>query len=164
MDTFDTSILQSGDALLYYDPRSIVDRIIAIKTGGRISHIELWDGSGMSVASRNGIGVNRYHWRLDGLVAVRRPFGHIDWAAGQKWFLDDARGQKYDFKGLLCFYLAVKQGSPHKMFCSEFALCRYRHSVFQPFNPDQDADRTSPWDFWKARSMETIWQLHGFQP
>lgn len=170
---FDQSILKAGDALLYYgespvsapkNPAGFVDWAIGVKTGGRISHIELYDYPGMSVASRNGIGVNRYAMRLNGLVAVRRPFRAFDWQIGERWFNDDARGQEYDFKGLLCFWLAVRQGSPHRMFCSEFALRRYRHSGFEPFNPNQDADRTSPFDFWKCGTMETIWQKKGFEP
>lgn len=154
---FDKSMLKAGDCLLYWE-KGLVDWLISVKTGGWCAHIEIYDGNGMSVASRNGIGVNRYALRLGGLIAVRRPKTCFDWQGGEKWFGGAARGQGYDFKGLLCFYLAVKQGSPNKMFCSEFALRRYRHSSFQPFNPDQDADRTSPFDFWKCGNMETIWQ------
>ena len=163
MFNFDQSILLPGDALLYFDG-SLIDRLIAFKTSGRIGHIEIYDGNGFSVASRNRIGINRYHWRADGLVCVRRPTERIDWQKGERWFQDDARGEGYDFKGLLCFYLAAKHGSRRKMFCSEFALRRYRHSDFQPFNPEQDSDRTSPWDFWKSAAMETIWMKEGFTP
>ena len=156
--SFDPSILQPGDTLLYFDGGSMVDWLIAVKTGGKVAHIELYAGEGMAQASRNGIGVNCYALRLEGLVCVRRPIGGIDWAGGEVWFNQVARFQKYDFKGLLCFYLAVKQGSPKKMFCSEFALRRKRASSFQPFNPDQDADATSPLDFWKTGREETVWQ------
>lgn len=157
MPKLDPTILRPGDTLLYFDAHSPVDWFIAVKTGGKVAHIELFAGEGMTEASRNGLGVNRYSLRLDGLVCVRRPKVGIDWAAGESWFNNVARGQDYDFKGLLCFYLAVKQGSPDKMFCSEFALRRKRMSSFQPFNPDQDADDTSPLDFWKCGTEETIW-------
>jgi hypothetical protein len=155
--TFDKSILRPGDTLLYYE-RSLVDWIIGVKTSGRVGHIEIYTGEGMSVASRNGIGVNRYALRLDGLVAVRRPFPHVNLTAAENWFERSARGQGYDFLGLLSFWLAVKRGSPDRMFCSEFALRFYRKAFFQPFNPDQDADRTSPFDFWKCGTFETVLQ------
>ena len=172
---FDRDMLRVGDALLYYgsaDPRipsrdqnaGFIDLAIATKTSGRVSHIELYAGDGISQASRNGIGVNRYALRLPGLVAVRRPKVIFDWGIGEHWFDSSARGQKYDFLGLMCFYLAVKRGSPDRMFCSEFALRRYRHSNFQPFNPDHDSDRTSPFDFWKCGNMDTVWQKKGFSP
>ena len=156
---FNKSLLQAGDALLYFENDSLLDWAIAIKTGGRIAHIEIYAGGGISEASRNGIGVNRYALRLERLACVRRPDGWLfDFEQGSKWFDETARGQKYDFKGLLCFYLAVKRGDKDRMFCSEFALRRYRHCGFQPFNPDQDADRTAPYDFWKSGKFETFWK------
>ena len=170
MNRFDQSIIEPGDSLLYYGESGpnhfgkqhagIVDWMIAVKTSYWIAHIEIYTGSGMSVASRNGIGVNRYPLRLGGLMAVRRPRQGIDLFSAEKWFVGSARGQGYDFKGLLCFYLAVKRGSPTKMFCSEFALRWYRHAGFQPFNPDVDADRTGPCEFWKTGMMSTVWQKH----
>ena len=170
---FSRDILKAGDALLYYGDALLnatdgsqhagfVDWAIGVKTGGLCAHIELYDGGGQSVASRNGIGVNYYPLRLTGLIAVRRPKTAFDWQQGKNWFNSMAKGEKYDFKGLLCFWLAVRQGSKDRMFCSEFALRRYRASSFQPFNPDQDADRTSPFDFWKCGNMETVWQKKGF--
>ena len=170
---FDRDILKPGDAMLYYgdalpnaqDARQhagFVDWAIGVKTGGLVAHIELYDVGGSSVASRNGIGVNRYATRLNGLIAVRRTKPAFDWLQGEGWFNSSARGEKYDFKGLLCFWLAVRQGSQDRMFCSEFALRRYRASSFQPFNPDQDADRTSPFDFWKCGNMDTIWKKPSF--
>lgn len=173
MNGFDKSILEVGDALLYYGQSPVVspqrradfvDWSIAVKTGYWLSHIEIYDGEGMSVASRNGIGVNRYPLRLDGLVLVRRPVGIIDRETAEKWFQREARGQKYDFKGLLCFWLAVRQGSHAKMFCSEFALRWYRKAQIQPLNPDVDADRTAPCEFYKTANFATIWQLQNWNP
>ena len=86
---------------------------------------------------------------------MRRPRTHVDLWAAEQWFRD-VRGEGYDFKGLLCFWLAVREGSRRKMFCSEFALRWYRHATVQPFNPAQDADRTSPRDFWLTNEFETI--------
>ena len=150
--------------MLYFERSSFVDRIISIKTGYYLSHIEVYVGSGLSVASRNGIGVNRYPLRIAGLVCVRRPTGIVDMDSAMKWFQSDAIGQGYDFKGLLCFWLAVKQGSWKKQFCSEFALRWYRHARIHPLNPKVKADRTAPCEFWKTNEFETIWLKEGFQP
>lgn len=173
MNQFNQSILEKGDALLYYgkalppDPvtrADFVDWSIAVKTGYWLSHIEVYVGAGLSVASRNGIGVNRYPLRLEGLVCVRRPVGIADVDSATKWFINEASGQGYDFKGLLCFWMAVRQGSRKKQFCSEFALRWYRHAGIQPLNPKVDADRTAPCEFWKTGEFETIWQKIGFAP
>jgi hypothetical protein len=169
MIAFDYNMLERGDSLLYYGESSpyfhnappqagIVDWVISTKTGYYLSHIEIYQGHNESVASRNGIGVNRYPLRLDGLVCVRRPMGRIDFKLADKWFKSSAKGQGYDFKGLLCFYLAVKQGSPNKMFCSEFATRWYRHAGIEPFNREVDADRVAPCEFWKTAAFSTVWQ------
>ena len=161
---FSLDMVEKGDALLYMQRTSFVDQCIAVKTGFRFGHIEIYWGAGMSMASRNGIGVNRYQFRPDDLVCVRRANGPLDYAYSEEWFVRRARGQKYDFLGLLCFWLAVKRGSPDRMFCSEFALRWYRMAGFQPFNEEMDADRTAPSEFWKAASFHTVWQLEGFLP
>jgi len=163
MSKLDPKELKQGDCLLYFE-NSLVDWIIAVKTYTRIGHIEIYSGANLSVASRNGIGVNRYQLRLDGLMAVRRPKGMVDYQAAEKWFCDEARGQRYDFKGLLCFTLAVKKGSPHEMYCSEFALNWYRHAGFEPFNPQQNPDKTPPSLFWVSSEFDTVWQKEGFKP
>ena len=154
--TLDATNLLPGDVLLYFDSRSLVDWVIAFKTWNRIAHIEIYTGHGMSVASRNGIGVNRYPLRTEGLVCVRRSGAPLDMASADRWF-QFSRDEKYDFKGLLCFYLAVKQGSMKKMFCSEFALRWCRHAGLEPFNPAQDADKTPPSYFWVTPAFETVW-------
>jgi hypothetical protein len=151
------SKLKPGDHLLYFDGSSLMDWLIAIKTGARIAHIEIYTGDGMSVASRNGIGVNRYQYRPKGLVCVRRPLWPLDVLAAETWFNNVARGQAYDWKGLLCFYLAVKQGSKDKMFCSEFALNWDRAAGFDPFNSAVVADRTPPSFTWISSQFKTVW-------
>ena len=148
--------LKKGDVLLYFDRASLMDWAIAIKTFTCIAHIEIYTGTGMSVASRNGVGVNRYPLRMDGLVCVRRPAQYFDFEAAEKWF-ETVRGQDYDWKGLLCFTLAVKQGSKDKMYCSEFGLRWCRAGSYQPFNPALDADCTPPSYFWASKEFFTVW-------
>lgn len=170
---FHPDILRKGDCLLYYGDTPIgqqpknagfVDWAIAVKTGYWISHCEIYWGANLSVASRNVIGVNRYPLRLNGLACVRRPQGYLDLELAEKWFQNGVRGQKYDFKGLMCFYLAVRHGSARRMFCSEFALRWYRHAGFLPLSPAVDADRTAPCEFWKSPAFDTAWMRPGFDP
>ena len=157
MKTIDQSTLLPGDVLLYFDKKSFVDWAIAVKTWNRIAHIEVYAGNGMSYASRNGIGVNLYAFRYKGLVCVRRATRPLDILAAADWF-NSVRGQKYDWKGLLCFWLAVKQGAKNMMYCSEFALRWFRHGDFEPFNNKQDADKTPPSYFWVTKAFNTIWE------
>lgn len=159
--------LTPGDTMLYYSKDSLVDRIIAIKTWTYVSHIEIYVGyfehegqlGHWSVASRNGIGVGLYKTRWDDLVCVRepRPDGNLN--AAMRWFWTKANGQGYDWKGLLCFSLAVKQGSHDKMFCSEFATRWYRFFERPQFDNDWDADRTPPMFYLTGRQMRTKWQI-----
>ena len=161
---FDPDILQPGDHLFYWNGHSLIDWAIAIKTYTRLGHVEIYNRNCETMASRNGIGVNYYPLRTEGLVSVRRPRVILDWEAGKYWFNNTARWQKYDFKGLLCYTLAVSQGSPRKMYCSEFGLRFDRQCSFQPVNPDVDADRCPPAMLWASGMFDTVWSLQGFEP
>lgn len=143
--------------LLYFveDP---VDFIIAEKTGKRVGHVERYFGNGQSVASRNGVGVNLYPLRLDGLVCVRRAVGTLDNDRAGDWFRNVAQGQRYDFKGLLTFTSFIKSGTPGDMFCSEFSVNFDRAAGFEPLNPSQPAVETSPRDLWILPTYKTIWR------
>lgn len=158
MNPFDQSILEPGDVLLYY-VEDFIDTCIAEKTGKAVGHIERYIGNGQSVASRNGLGVNQYPLRLDGLVCVRRPRQPIDFEAGMDWFEKVAKGQGYDFEGLLTFTSFFKSGHEGQMFCSEFALNFDRACKFEPFNPSQPAYETSPRDYWLAGLFSTVWAV-----
>lgn len=115
----------------------------------------------MSVASRNGLGVNLYPFRRDGLAYVLRPletYGPLSVDNAQSWFFRKAQGQSYDWLGLMCFTLAVKQGSPDKMFCSEFAARWYRAGGLRPFAEDYDADLIAPAQFLQSPAFEPVWK------
>jgi len=160
--------LLPGDCLLY-SPNGFFGFVIAVKSWTWISHVGIYAGEGMSVASRDGIGVNRYPMRTAQLAWVRRPHSQIDFNRGMAWFNQPydpvkhtgIRGQGYDWLGLLCFTLAVRQGSPDKAFCSEFATRFYRECQFDPFNPDVDADHVAPAEFWESPAFDTIWRATG---
>jgi hypothetical protein len=154
---FNKTQLRAGDTMLYFS-RDAVDWAIAIKTWTKLAHVEIYVGNGMSVASRNGVGVGLYPVRWPGLAVVRRSKVSPNLVAAQRWFNLTANGQKYDWLGLLCFTLAVKQGAPDRMFCSEFWTRWMRHAGVEPFNPTWDADRTPPSFCYVSGALETIWQ------
>lgn len=154
---FDTKILKPGDCLLYR-PSGFFGRIIAIKTWNRISHVEIYAGKGQSVASRDGIGIDIYPFRSKGLGYILRPTHKINMKKAMYWFYREARGQKYDWKGLLVFALAVKQGAMDRMFCSEFATRFYRKGKIRPFAENYNADMIAPANFLMSPSFHEIWK------
>lgn len=154
--------LRPGDHLLYNiqnffdDPFGFaVDAAIRVKTWSTVAHIEIYDVDGMSLASRAS-GVNRYPFRAHGLRVVLRPqtWNHN---RGVYWFQNFARGQKYDWLGLLCFTLAVKQGSPNKQFCSEFARNLGRASESRAFAAYCPGDKVAPGSYLMVGDFEMIY-------
>lgn len=149
--------LRAGDHLLY-KPSDFFGFVTAVKTWSPDAvHIEVYVGGGRSLASRNGLGVSRYPLRLLGLSEVLRPIKPMNLDAGNEWFASKADGQKYDWIGLLCFTLAVKQGAPNKMFCSEFATRFDRACGFDCVHPEYDADRVAPGTFLVLPDFEHVW-------
>ena len=151
-------LLKPGDCLLY-KPSSLTGLIIAVKTWTWISHVEVYAGDGLSWASRDGIGVNRYPTRYSDLAYVRRPlrFTRHHFFNMGAWF-ETVRGQKYDWLGLLCFTLAVKQGAKDRMFCSEFALNLYRAAGLNVLAKDCVPDHTAPSEFLQTPALTTVWR------
>jgi len=147
---FNLQDLKPGDCLLYsripFRKSKIgflIGLFINIKTWSRFSHVEVYNGLGVSMASRDGIGVDFYRTRLDELVKVRRPGADYNHAKAKAWF-QGVRGQGYDLLGLLCFFWAGLRSDPSKMFCSEFARRLYREGGLELFNPNKDSDHISP--------------------
>lgn len=152
--------LRVGDVLLY-SGRGFFSRLIQIKTWSRYSHCEIYDGNGLSVASRDGIGVGRYPLRLDGLRVILRPLARFDTARARLWF-DTVNGQPYDWFGLLCFMNAKRQGKENwKQFCSEFAVRYLRAGGIEPFTRTTDADSIAPGELAKSSVFVTTWSSQG---
>lgn len=124
----DPGALAPGDVLLY-GGTGLFNRIIQVKTWSRYSHVEVYDGGGWSLASRNGIGVGRYPARIDDALAVYRLRVPFDLEAGRAYFAE-SEGQGYDWWGLLAFTSAKFQGRDNgKQFCSEFAARWCRRAI-----------------------------------
>ena len=146
-----------GDLLLY-SGKGVFSRIIQIKTWSKISHCEVYDGLGWSVASRDRIGVGRYQLRIDGLAAVLRPKGIFKPSRAHAWFRT-VDGQKYDWIGLLSFMDAKRQGKENwRQFCSEFAVRYLRAGGIEPFTSYTDADSVAPGEFLKSQAFTKTWE------
>jgi len=148
--------IHAGDLLFYNTPGSFVDFVIRTKTWSNVAHVEGYIGYGRSVASRNGLGVNEYDFRSEGLVAILRPIQRFNSQQAYDWF-KTVQGQQYDWSGLLCFAFAEWQGSPRKMFCSEFMKRWYEAGGLRILNPQWSADRTAPADLLKSPVMNWVW-------
>lgn len=149
-------VLQPGDCLLYR-PSSFFGWLIAVKTWNWVSHVEVYADNDRSVASRDGIGVNIYPFRNEQLTRILRPRWPFVFAEAMQWFYQEAQGQKYDWKGILVFTLAVRQGARDRMFCSEFSTRFYRAGEFHPFADDYDADRVAPANYLTSPAFDEIW-------
>jgi hypothetical protein len=151
--------LKPGDHLLYWT-RDLVDYAISLKTWSEVAHIEVYvgdphaPGERMAVASR-ATGVNLFDFRREGLRFVLRP--HTWDEAGAWTYFRTVRGQKYDWLGLFCFTLAVKQGAAHKQFCSEFARNLDRAAGLDSFAVNWPGDKTAPGSFLMSPSFDLIY-------
>lgn len=95
--------LKPGDVLLYR-PKGIFGYLIRVKTWHRISHVEVYLGSGLSSASRDGQGVNLYPLRLSELAYVLRPKPGLQFDAIRAHdFTANHAGTPYGWADLLDF-------------------------------------------------------------
>ena len=153
--------LKRGDFLLYGAKswHDIASQFVMRRTAfGYAVHVEIYDGDGISTASRNGIGVNKYLFRRADLISVRRAAQAWNYDAAFQWFISTAKGQKYDWLGLLCFTYAVKQGSPSHMFCSEYATNFAREGGLQLIRPGVSADTVTPNDIDRTATLNDLWR------
>lgn len=154
--------LMPGDCLLYAPGKSWVSWLIAIKSWHRIAHVEVYEGvngSHKAIASRNGIGVNRYTLRTDDLCMVLRPNQPMDLVAATAWFERIARGQKYDFRAILNFLWPRKTDADADMdrqICSALAARYYRAAKLKAFSDTEDADKIAPFQFAVSPAFDVL--------
>jgi len=148
--------LLPSDILLYGTP-DIVDGVIQTYTGSDVAHIEIYHGNGLSLASRNGIGVNAYPYRSDGLRYVRRLVCPFDRHKADAWFYAKAKGLPYGFAGLLTF---VNVDIPCTgLICSVFANLYLQNGDALLFADDYPVRKIDPRDFKLTREAITVWAL-----
>ena len=144
-----------GDTLLY-NKQSIVNDLIDLKTGDDVAHVEGYVGDGMSVASRNGIGVNIYPFRADGLKMVRRLAVPFDKERADQWFNSGIKGQPYNWAALGEFFNLSIDGQG--FICSVFWAWYLWHGGVYLFAPEYSLEKISPRDFKLPRQeLKTIY-------
>lgn len=149
----DVSNIKPGSILLYQTPDDLVDWIIT--RTGPAAHCELYEGSGKSLASRNGIGVNRYDFRAEGLIGVLEP-AKVDMAAFSAWF-ETVKGEAYDWSGLEGFLLGKVTEGPNELFCSAFIEFGFERQGNPLFNKLWPHGLITPTDYFKSALCKWVW-------
>jgi hypothetical protein len=150
-------LLLPGDLLLYRSNR-VVGRVIQLKTSSKVTHCEIYVGHGRTIASRDGIGVDTFDFNPDKLAMILRPISPVDMAAMMHWHVTEAKGQGYDWVGLVLGFVARKWGRENKkMWCSEHTTRAYRRGGVKPFRDKVDADSIHPGDLFKSPAFRCIW-------
>lgn len=145
-----------GDVLLY-ETKGFNGWVMRARLASNVTHTECYLGDGRSAASRDGIGVDTFPTRHEGLLVILRPVVpfRIDLAAA--WH-ETVIGQKYDWLGLLSFAWAGKIASQGKMFCSAHTTRFQRAGGVEPFIPDVDAHKVAPRDFCYSPAYRAAWK------
>lgn len=149
-----------GSVLLYNTPGDLMDAIIT--RTGPAAHTEWYEGNGQSLASRNGVGVNRYPFRAEDLIGILVPkitldFLHADFVSKFTDWFETVRGDAYDWHGLAGFVVdSVTQTQGH-WFCSAFVAKGCEMAGFPIFNPLWSPSLITPSDFFKSASLRWQW-------
>ena len=142
-----------GDTLLYNES-SVPDTIIDLKTGDTVAHVEGYVGDGISVASRNGIGVNAYPFRFEGLVMVRRLKLPFVKEQADRWF-ETVKGLPYGWAQLAEFVNVDIESKG--LICSVFWDLYLQHGGAFLFAPDYPATKIAPRDFKLSPNAITVY-------
>jgi hypothetical protein len=145
-----------GDVLLYAST-GFTGWAIKTKTGSSVTHTESYLGNGLSAASRNGLGVDTYTSRHEGLLYVLRPSCAFQIAPALAWHTS-VTGQGYDWIGLVSFFLAGKIASKGRQFCSAHTTRFQRAGGCEPFHRDVDAHKVAPRDFLLSNDFTVVWR------
>src|SRR5687768_12687953 len=152
-----THIILPGDILLY-DRDGWANTFIKFKRGEKYSHVAIASRPGYMLEARQGDVCDERPIRFDGLAAVYRHTDPIDFEKGFEWFEAEAKGQGYDWIGLLSFAFAKFQGRQNNlMFCSEF-VCRFFKKLGNGlFSDDTDCDAVSPGMIPYSLKVRKLW-------
>jgi hypothetical protein len=144
-----------GDVLLY-ESRGFTGWAIRTKTASNVTHTESYLGNGLSAASRNGLGVDTYPFRHEGLLYVMRPLKPFRDDLAAAWH-DSVIGQGYDWIALASFFMAGMIASRGKMFCSAHTTRFQRSGGVEPFSLTVDAHKVAPRDFLFSSAYAPVW-------
>lgn len=152
--------LLPGDVLLY-SKSDFFGLLTAWKTWSPAVHVELYEGEGMSLASRNGMGVNRYLYRSKQLAAVLRPNAPLSMKSVTKWFEtpyksgEGVRGRYYGWLDLLRFYsIRIPTGG---WICSEFVAKALKEGGLKAFAEKYDEGTVDPGDYFVSPAFDWVW-------
>lgn len=151
--------LFAGDHLLYgRKPWDAFGFVTSFGTDSPAVHIEVYEGFSMSVASRNGQGVNSYEYRSAQLIAVLRPPNVYDFQKAFDWMNKEARGKPYGWLDLLRWvgpgWLNFKTKG---LICSEFADMFDKAAKCGFFNEYFPSESIDPGDFFKVQYLHWEW-------
>lgn len=153
---FDPSILRPGDVLLYA-PSNVFGRAIAWMTGGGVSHVEIYKGDGVSYASRDGIGVAEYPFRVEQLRRVLRSRTPLNLGRMAQTFAA-MRGHKYDWKGIWNTATGARGDSATgAAVCSEAATIWLRAAGLVRLFGAEEPENITPRDFEKQPDFWQVW-------
>lgn len=146
--------LKPGDIFLY-GGHDLFSHVTMLITWSRAVHVEVyWEGA-YSLASRNGEGVNRYPIRSQGLIAILRPRGELNIAAGRQWWWQKANRRPYGWLDLLQFInIRIRTKG---LICSEFAALLFDHLECPLFRPGYDRGAVAPAQFLQTVALDLIW-------
>jgi hypothetical protein len=151
-----------GDTLLY-GKSDFFGVLTSLVTFSPAVHVEKYEGNGMSLASRNGIGVNRYPFRIEQLIAVLRPNQPINMAAVTKWFeqpynpftCEGVHGRYYGWWDLLRFR-DIKVPT-NGWICSQFASMADDAGGLKSFAKDYYRGDLDPGEFFSSAAYDWEW-------
>lgn len=149
----DISQIKPGSILGYFTPDDAVDWIIT--RTGPLAHIEIYEGNGMSLASRNGVGVSRYPFRAEGLTAVLTS-PKLDIEKFSAWF-ETVMGDAYDWAGLAGFVKGEVTQEIKHWFCSAVIAKGCQMAGTPMFNPLWSPSLITPSDFLKTAELSWEW-------
>lgn len=152
----DASELIAGDCLLY-KPSGIFGWAIVWKTGGGVSHVEVYKGGGNSYASREGFGTNEYPLRTEQLCRVLRSRAPLNMVRMGIAF-EAMRGQPYDWDGIANTALGGSgDSSPKGNVCSAAATIWYRVAGLHRLFGAEEPEHIAPRDYLIAPEFWQVW-------
>jgi cell wall-associated NlpC family hydrolase len=149
-------MLKPGDVLLYGNT-CLMSRLIQFRTWSDVSHVEVYMGRGYSAASRNGIGVDIYPFRSEGLRYARRPQVRFNDALANA-YARKMKGTPYGWGDLGKFYLLNIPGKG--LICSQYGDLLLRSADVVAFDENYFPGKICPRDFLITPMLKTVWSYH----